>query len=172
MQYESLTTRYLVVGRHDIQFPDDGHTYQVVATQPVLFPQDVAGCRTTLLRLITEASRQDAAVLLQAIPSQVTRAILDLRRTYCNPDDPHDGLGIDAIVSLPQPREAGIEITFDPQSVITGRLKPRDRQAISELFQQQISQINRNAKIQNTSGITRGTVDPTPKFKPLTILHF
>lgn len=172
MQSEISTTKYLVVGRHNVEFPEDGNRYEVVASESVMFPQDVADCREVLMDLINKASSHDAAVLLQAMPAQVARAIVDLRDIYCEPQNPSDNIGIDALISLPQPREAGIEIVFDPQSVVSHELTPGDRQALAELFQQQVTRVNRNIKTRLDEGVTRITVDPTPKFKPSQIIHF
>lgn len=99
-------TKVLIVGRHTPDFGGRASEFEVVGQENVMFPTDKTGCLAALKELETKAAALEAAVLLQNVPAVLACALIELVRSGVTTK-------IGVIVSVPGPRQANLERTWE-----------------------------------------------------------
>lgn len=136
--------KVILIGRHKLSGEEN---LEIIEQKNINFPSTSNECEPIIHALLEEAKSQNAALVFQAMPAQVSICVANI----INDDTEYQAGGI---VSIPGERLAGVTKVFDS-----------DHQFIAELVEEVAKFANPRAKTEIDGLSCKVTVDPPMRFK-------
>lgn len=148
----------LLIGRHTPDLGSEAENWNIVGSENVMFSLKKAEAIAQLYELQNKAAALGATVILfQNTPTVVTSALLQMQRDEGN----HLGFKYAAIVSVPGPREADVEKSFE---FSLADIEGQPNGWVTATAEQAAKFANGRARTSIEGNVLKVTVDPVTKF--------
>lgn len=134
----------IVIGRHELSGKEG---LEVVDQKNINFPATSQECEPIIRQLLEDAKAEDASLIFQAMPAQVSATVADIV-------DNDTAYNAGAIVSVPGERPAGSVEVFES-----------DHPFVAEQIAEAVKFANPRAKVVIEGLSCKVTVDPPMRFK-------